>query len=676
MLKNEKNLLDIYQEYKDEVEKLENNNSYFNDFYNSFLAGKTELSQTETVDTKIFDEEWIKTVESYFPSLNKIVMNPRSSVMREEAIVEIEKAKKVDSASIKHLAANTHMLREVTKEGEVIPKKILTSYAEIDYSLYENRFIMTLINRLFIFVRTRYETIKSNVESFEKRNVKLKSNFPLNETRVDIDLNITLTDESEDKEINEYNRKLLKRVEELDRLVTSLKTHQFMDLMKNAKRIYPPILKTNVITKNVDYHNAYLLWLFLDQYNTLTFKLNIEEKNLPFDEDYLSDIKQLVFHNVGTIINNHDRKRHNYNKLKPLVTDHESIKIITDNPADINYPIEDLVIEDNQVNEYYLEAYKKILSKSLDYHQDNSKTPETALKRALRETIEISNALYSGYFELEEETNIFKMLITEIDVDKEVRKVKHKMFIANMIREVKVVDFNNALRQERKLINELDQYYGLIKNKHEKDLARGKESLIDLKELEKAEQLNLKNREKVDLELEYVKKLKEQNEKLRKESLHAFNAYQTNLNHKLRDELKALENIKIKEIDIAVAELDQELSLVKRVNEEKLINQEKVITENLAKDMEAMDIKFAEDLENEANKLIDYYNNKITIRKAELRTEIQLEKIKAIDNIEYKKMRARGKREAQRIKHRTVLTDEKARIIEKYEAKLRKLEEL
>lgn len=675
MLKNENELLKLFEQYRNNIENIENDNEYLSTFFDSFLAGATEINQTETVDTKIFDEEWIKTVESYFPSLNKIVMNPRSSVMREEAIVEIEKAKKVDSTSIKHLAANTHMLKEVTKEGHVIPSKILTSYAEVDYSLYENRFIMTLINRLFIFVRTRYETIKKNVESYEKRNVKVKSAFPLNETKVDIDLNITLVDESENKEINDYNYKLLKRVEELDRLVTSLKTHKFMDLMKNANRIYPPILKTNVITKNVDYHNAYLLWLFLDRYNTLTFSLNVEEKNLPFDNKYLNDIKRLIFHNVGTIISNHDRKAKNYKIIKPQTFNHESLKIITDKPSDINYPISDLVIEDNQINEYYLETYKKLLNKSLNYHQENSKTTETALKRALRETIAISNTLYEAYFELSEETDIFKMLITDINVFEKVREIKHKLLVASMIREVKTVDYNNILRTEKKLINELDHYYDLIKKQYEKDLEKGIDNINETMDFTLEEKSNIKHKEIIDLELNNVKVLREANEQLKKEKLNAINKYQVNLNKQLRDNLKQLENKRINEINQEIAQLDQELSLTKRLNAEKLINQEKIINEALEKEQERLERKFEQELAIETKKLKDYYDNKLLVRKAELRTEIQLEKMNATKQLENKKMRARGKREHQRVKHRTIINNERAKIIAKYEEKLRALEE-
>ena len=44
--------------------------------------------------------------------------------------------------------------------SDVIPKRILTTQAEIEYAIYENRFIKSLIDRLFDFVNRRYDLVK------------------------------------------------------------------------------------------------------------------------------------------------------------------------------------------------------------------------------------------------------------------------------------------------------------------------------------------------------------------------------------------------------------------------------------------------------------------------------------------------------------------------------------
>ena len=57
---------------------------YFDAVYNK---GKNKVYQKNMSETKIFDMDWIKTIESYFPSLDRITKNPRSNLKYEEDVV-------------------------------------------------------------------------------------------------------------------------------------------------------------------------------------------------------------------------------------------------------------------------------------------------------------------------------------------------------------------------------------------------------------------------------------------------------------------------------------------------------------------------------------------------------------------------------------------------------------
>ena len=59
-------------------------------------------------------------------------------------------------------------------------------------------------------------------------------------------------------------------------------------------------------------------------------------------------------------------------------------------------------LEDTEINQYYLEQNQKAFKESIDNYLEDSSNYEVALKKALRDTIDISNALYSSYFDLEE----------------------------------------------------------------------------------------------------------------------------------------------------------------------------------------------------------------------------------------------------------------------------------
>src|SRR5690554_4728079 len=118
----------FYESYQEAINEIESHHTFPEYFYDVFLAGKSTIYQKNITETKTFDEEWIRTVESYFPSLNKISLDPKSVLRYDEEVVVIEKARKINSASIRHLAANTHNIKEITNSGMVVPKKILTTY--------------------------------------------------------------------------------------------------------------------------------------------------------------------------------------------------------------------------------------------------------------------------------------------------------------------------------------------------------------------------------------------------------------------------------------------------------------------------------------------------------------------------------------------------------------------
>lgn len=607
----------FYESYQEAIQEIESHHTFPEYFYDVFLAGKSTIYQKNITETKTFDEEWIRTVESYFPSLNKISLDPKSVLRYDEEVVVIEKARKINSASIRHLAANTHNIKEVTEDGRVIPKKILTTFPEVEYGTYENRMVMTLIEKLFNFVRHRYEVIKNNVESYQKNHFNLETEFPIHQTQVKLKMDIVLKDDLDNKEINEYNLRLLQRVETLNRLVTSLRSSNFMQMMQNQKKVYPPLIKSNIIIKNPDYRNAYMLWLFLDRYNTLTFDVDVKEKNLTFDEAYLKDIYQTTLINFATIAYNQANRKDLYDAIKSRKYKKKGLKIIKRHPDDIIMNPDPIEIEDLTINQYYLDKFKAFFKKSLEYHEIGAKTYETSLKRALRDTIQITNTLYDSFFELNEEEDVFRRLITDQDPIIELKDAKEKALIAKMIREVKEVDYKESIRQEKRLMEQI---------------AKLDKKLIDAS----------KNNKLVS------SKRVRSVEKLTKERLSAINRGKT-LTKKLdettshKNQLSAIRKQIVKDMN----------DLVKH-----LTNEETKFTKKLEKELN-------EKLKIEKKKLAERYDREI--KKIKLKQAKELERIKqkeSRDQLRLKQASAKEKEKAEaraRAKHERELEKERLR---------------
>lgn len=618
MNKSRDDLLVFYEKYIDMFYEVESDDYFAPYFFEKVTGGKNTVSQINIQETKTFDEQWIQTIESYFPSLNKIILNPKSALKYEDEVVAIEKAKKITSQSVRHLASNSHLIKEVREDGMVMPKKIQTTFSDVNYGVYENRFIMTLIDRLFLFVRKRYEAIKDNYESFQKKHLNVNSVFPIDDREVAIKLDVTIKEAPDNKKINDYNLKLLQRVENLNKLVSSLKQSKFMETMAKEKKVIPPIMKTQVILKNVDYKNAYMLWLFLDRYNTLAFTTEIKEKNLGIDQAYVDDIYRNLLTTFMTFEANQEKRRQLYAETKERVMKRKSMKFVRKSANDFMIRPEDEIIEAEAMNQYYLEQMKTLFKRSVEYHETQAKTYETTLKRALRDTINISNSLYKSFFELDDEDNIFSRMVKDKDPVKSLNDAKKKAQIARMIREVKQVDYNDSLRLERRYLKEIERANKRLLEANIKNKLITAKTVKSKAQIENDLRINKKREELVKKKLLEVRESKQEilldkvsvkdeikayRNTLKAEEAKVIKAIKDEYNKKRRAEIKALEEKHKKELKKLAAEKKRKQEQLKRQREQEKLRLKKAQERRIAKEKERAKIQAEKAIERKKQTL-------------------------------------------------------------------------
>ncbi len=456
-MKTTSDLKKFHQELNQVFYELEMAEQFPNHFYQALLSGDNTIYQKSIQESKIFHEEWISTIESFFPSLDKITKDPKSGLKYLQEVVAIEKAKKTNSDSVRHLAQNTHLIKEI-KNGDVIPKKILNTQAEINYAIYENRFIKTLVDRLFDFVNRRYELVKTNVETYNRKFFNMDSNFDLQDSNISLKIDLKIQDTLTDDEVAKKNHQLLSRIQTLLKKVNGIRISPFMEELKNAKPIQPPIMKTSIILKNIDYNNCFNLWLYLDKYNTLNFDVDTKEQNLTLDRYYLRNVYQTALTAFTNIYGNQKALEEHYQYLDVREYTRRSPKIVKKSLAELMTQPDPFVMEDNQINQFFLEQNKQILQERLDKAMEESSSYEVALRRALRETIAISNALFKDFFELDDDQNKEDLIFTRMvktDLDQELLKAKDRARVARVIRETKEVDYNNAIRLEKRMLKHI-----------------------------------------------------------------------------------------------------------------------------------------------------------------------------------------------------------------------------
>lgn len=239
---------------------------------------KSNVSIKTNVEKVISDTSWIDMVEKSIPYLDNIIRNPRRFIVQEENIVPIEKTKVVTEESIKHLAQNTNLIQDIDEDGMVIPIKLLNVYREESVDLYENRFIKSLVDNLYIFVENKLN--ESDSKSYAKVNNIVS--YHVNDRKNNETLNVSLNIETKlDEEITSKNeeRPLEQRIEHIKDVLAAFRGSSFIKNLKGSQPVRSPIRKTNVILKEQNFIKALELWEYLES-NSIKPFTTVEKQNI------------------------------------------------------------------------------------------------------------------------------------------------------------------------------------------------------------------------------------------------------------------------------------------------------------------------------------------------------------------------------------------------------------
>lgn len=615
--------LDLYYESLEALlVKNEKENAFPEYFYNSFLAGKNSVYRKELSEVKVFDEEWISTLESYFPSIDKILRNPTSAIRYENEVVDVERAKRVTSESVRHLAANSHFIREVNEQG-VVPRRILTTFTEQEFGTYENRFLVSLIFRLVSFVETRYKVIKENVESFLKDHVNMNSTFEIEGTEVKLDIDMVIKKDV-DETTNIHNRQLLARIEKLYEMITGFRSSQLVRDLEKTKRVNPPIIKTNIILKNPDFRNCYTLWLFIDKYSNLFYDVKVKEKTIGIGEDFSTSVSRLALMTYTMVQSKAEERSEKFENVNEYELRRKKlIKVKDIHPDDVLDRPEPIKVEDDTVKEYFLNQYRNTFNKKLDENKRNSSSYDVALRRTLREVIAISNSLFDAVFDVEGSEDIFKRLVDKENPSEDFERAKNKFQVSKVIRETKEVDYQSAIRLEKRLLKEMEK----ANNKLIRENIKARSSETRKTYLAKLErQMRLYQKEKIKIK-DQLTAITDKKDVVVKEK------------KRLQRELKGLsEKTKKQKLAFEKAEKTRLETQLKKIEERKRARVKKALANKLAKEKAAKERlakKLAKEKEKAALALQTFKEkqkakSKEKISKAKAKSE---EKIKAIEQL-------------------------------------------
>ena len=306
--------VNFYKAYSEWKSALENDDKYKGYKESLFSKNSGENSLSGVVGNKILDLEWLETIEEALPYMDEAIRQSRSFIEQRDEIVSIEKVKKVNTQSIRHLAQHTNMIAKVEDNGDVKPDRILNIFYESSFAIYENRFLYTLLGKLNDFVEKRYNDLRSKDERIEIKygiNKTVRRKNKLSKMSLEFEYKSQADTRKVDIKEDVSHLSGYDRVLRIRRIISDFYSLTLIKNLRGVELVKPPIIQTNLLTKNVNFRNCVALWDYISRYtkNGYIYENKEYDGKMPKGKDRdLSDV--FVFANFLTEITfNSDLKR-------------------------------------------------------------------------------------------------------------------------------------------------------------------------------------------------------------------------------------------------------------------------------------------------------------------------------------------------------------------------------
>lgn len=265
------------------------------DFYPEIIDalgnGSARIELKKRYMLKAISEEWVEKIEDCLPALDEVIRKPSRFIEETEKVLPIELSRNISSRSIQHLCQHTDYISKVEGD-EITPSKILNVFRDETNKTYENKFINTLINRLFWFVEHRYETALKEGKDEKNTSLDYKQDFTHGTIQGKIHFHIEIAEEPQDGEELKnytYTTDLWQRVVRLHHICRTYINSSFVKSMDN-QFVRPPVIRTNAILKNKNLRQCLELWEFIESYENIGYDMLVQENLETIDQRYIKEI--------------------------------------------------------------------------------------------------------------------------------------------------------------------------------------------------------------------------------------------------------------------------------------------------------------------------------------------------------------------------------------------------
>ncbi len=349
--------LDLYSVYQGKMAEMTAGNPYYDFMYEAISSGHNNFSQFNRFFEKKIDVRWVEAIEKCIIPIDNILRNPRKFIVQEEEVVIIERAKKITTESIRHLAQHTNMISKVEDDGSVMPSKILNVFREESYEIYENRFLYTLIKQLEYFINVRYDVLANMSDDENLNSLKMESSVKKGNELITFKMEVATKYTSDEDADGKKEKSVMDRILRIKTLVDDFVHSNFMREMRKCVPVRPPIMRTNVILKDPNFNQCLGLWNFIHSYDDVGYEINLKESDDIVSDSYRDDLYGVMAYNYMLLKKNTDPESSYRGKLRKRKIKPKFIKRLAEELV-LNYDLDEVEIRKVFIDEMKL-AHKK-----------------------------------------------------------------------------------------------------------------------------------------------------------------------------------------------------------------------------------------------------------------------------------------------------------------------------
>lgn len=285
-----------YKEFSELADAFGDDNVYssldslLHESHNTFAFNKKIME-------KAIDVSWVEAIENGLVHVDNFLRAPRRTIEDVEEVVPIALSRKITVESVKHLAQHTDLIQSIDKKsGKITPSKILNIHKEESLFTYENKFVNTLVDRLYIFINTRYEKLAQVARDEEVFSLGYDTSIDDgNGGKMKVELKIETIDSLDTYDENGYT--VWQRVEKLKKAIEGYKGSELCTTL-GSTYIRPPVMRTNAIMKNVDLKACLTLWQYIEGYDKVGYEINVQNSAVKPQQAYIEDFYKMVVLNL------------------------------------------------------------------------------------------------------------------------------------------------------------------------------------------------------------------------------------------------------------------------------------------------------------------------------------------------------------------------------------------